>query len=204
MNYWVLLICAGSITLIALSIYSRTANKITTNTSVTKSNTMKEKTENPYIGIRKLAFDVRPSQLGLSNPTEGFTAYGVIMDIDMGGGIATLVTYASGDASIYLSSGGGIIGGGQHKEVSAAAIALVKKAQLYLNHSHKATETSLPDKGNANIYFLTNKGVYLAIDKISELESNSSSFSPLFYAGNDVITELRRISENKKSTSPPY
>jgi hypothetical protein len=37
--------------------------------------------------------------------------YGVVMDVDINGRTATVISYVSGDASLHLSGGGGSIGG---------------------------------------------------------------------------------------------
>jgi hypothetical protein len=66
--------------------------------------------DNLFEVLRKQAFDITPLQLELT--LNGTEIYGVIMDWDLGNGIMTLVTYKTGDASMYLSSGGGVIGGG--------------------------------------------------------------------------------------------
>ena len=87
--------------------------------------------DNPFEGLRKQAFDITPQQLGLSlNDSE---IYGVIMDWDLGNGIMTLITYKTGDASMNLSTGGGVIGGGQHENVNKAAKAFVSAAQKYFD-----------------------------------------------------------------------
>jgi hypothetical protein len=68
--------------------------------------------ENAFEGLRNMAFTATPEQLGLSLPADKTVVYGVIMDWEMGGATATTVSYQTGDASLYLSSGGGVIGGG--------------------------------------------------------------------------------------------
>jgi len=59
------------------------------------------------------------------------------MDWDLGDGIATFISFSTGDASMYLSSGGGLIGGGHHENVSVAAKTFVDKAQQYLDKTTK-------------------------------------------------------------------
>jgi len=113
------------------------------------------------------------------------------MDWDVGGGIATLSSYATGDASMYLSSGGGMIGGGQHEKVSTAAKAFVDKAETYLANTSKTEATPLPDKDCVRFYLLTNKGRFSVQEHLQKFDNNSSAWLPLFEEGNKVIAELR-------------
>jgi len=57
--------------------------------------------DNPYVGLRKMAFDMSFQQLGLTLTDSNI--YGVILDWDIGDGIVTLVAYKTGDASLYFS-----------------------------------------------------------------------------------------------------
>ncbi len=117
------------------------------------------------------------------------------MDWEMGGATATTVSYSTGDASLYLSSGGGVIGGGQHPNVNTAAKEFVKLGASYLSKTTKIETPNLPNKNEVLFYLLTNKGIYSATEKIENLENNSSEFMLLFEEGNKVLTELRLVSE---------
>ncbi|MEW5675793.1 hypothetical protein ABGT15_05730 [Flavobacterium enshiense] len=103
-----------------------------------------------------MAFSVSPEQLGLSLQNDKTEVYGIIMDWEMGGATATTISYITGDASLYLSSGGGVIGGGQHQNVSSAAKEFVKLGETYLNKTDKVEEPSLPNK-NEVIFLSTYK-----------------------------------------------
>lgn len=150
---------------------------------------------NKFQDLRSMAFSITAEQLGIVLPLDKTVVYGVIMDWEIGEGIATLVSYKTGDASLYLSSGGGIIGGGQHANVNAAARQYVEKAQSFLANADKTTTTTnLPAKNELYFYLLTNNGVFLGKEEISNIENNSSPWIDLFTEGNIVITELRNIS----------
>jgi LPXTG-motif cell wall-anchored protein len=158
------------------------------------NSTQKKADPKAYVDLRQMAFDVDPEKLGISFSSNETKVFGVIMDIDMRGGIATLVSYSSGDASLYLSIGGGVIGGGQHESVNVAARAFTAKAQNYISKAAKIKETPAPEKGGVNIYLLTNSGKYLIKEQVSKFNDETSPLLPLFYAGNDVITQLRILS----------
>lgn len=151
--------------------------------------------ENAFKGLRNMAFTATPEQLGLSLPTDKTVAYGVIMDWEMGGVTATTVSYQTGDASLYLSSGGGVIGGGQHQNVKNAAQKFVSLAQTFLDKTIKTEIMPLPSTDEVKFYLLTNKGVFVGQETMNNFENNSSSWLKLFEEGNNVLTELRKTSE---------
>lgn len=150
--------------------------------------------DNAYEGLRNIAFSVSPDSLGLTLSKDKKEVYGVIMDWEMGGAIATTTAYMTGDASMYTSTGGGIIGGGQHQNVNSAAKQLIKVAQTYLDKAIKTETTPLPQTNIIRFYLLTNMGVYVGQEVMSNFENNSSKWFGLFVESNKVLTELRRIS----------
>lgn len=151
--------------------------------------------DNPYEGLRKMAFIVTPVQLGLSLPTDKTIVYGVVMDWEISGAVSTTVAYQTGDASMYLSTGYAVIGGGQHPNVNSAAKTFVINAQTFLNETTKTDSTSLPNTDKVKFYFLTNKGIYVGQEAMKNFENNSSTWLQLFEQGNKVLTELRLTAE---------
>ncbi|HMG88798.1 MAG TPA: hypothetical protein VK589_02025 [Chryseolinea sp.] len=171
-------------------------NKVTTENDSTNVRVRQSK-ENAYEELRNMAFSLTPDQLKLELPVDQTTVFGVIMDWEMEGATATTVAYLTGDASLYLSTGGAVIGGGQHENVKIASKQCVSIAQTYLAKSTKTDKQSLPTKNQVNFYFLTNKGLFVAQEKIENFENNSSSWLGLFEEGNKVLSELRLTSENR-------
>jgi hypothetical protein len=151
--------------------------------------------ENAFEGLRNMAITATPEQLGLSLPTDKAIVYGVVMDWEMGGATATTISYQTGDASFYLSSGGGVIGGGQHQNVNSAAKQFVRLAQTFLDKATKTELTPLPSTKEVKFYLLTNNGVYVGQEQMKNFENNSSTWLKLFEEGNNVFTELRKTSE---------
>jgi len=152
---------------------------------------------NTFNDLRGMAFSVTPEQLQLSLPSDKAVVYGVIMDWGIDTATATVVSYQTGDASMYLSSGGGVIGGGQHQNVNSAAKHFVSLAQTYLDRATKSETNSLPQQGEVKFYFLTNKGTYAGQDVMRNFENSSSTWLPLFHNANKVLTELRMTTENQ-------
>lgn len=154
--------------------------------------------ENPYEGLRNMAFSVTPEQLELSLPADQAVVYGVIMDWEMGGATATTVAYQTGDASLYVSTGGGVIGGVQHQNVSSAAKQFVQAAQSYLDKTTKTPSPALPAADEVKFYLLTNDGIFVGQEQMKNFENNSSEWLRLFDEGNKVLTELRQTMEHKR------
>ncbi len=168
--------------------------QLTTDQDTTKPKVHQTK-DNAFEGLRNMAITASPEQLGLSLPTDKTIVYGIIMDWEMGGATASTVAYQTGDASLYLSSGGGVIGGGQHQKVNSAAKQFVSLAQTFLDKTTKAEATPLPSTDEVKFYLLTNKGVFIAQEQMKKFENNSSSWLKLFEEGNILLTELRKTSE---------
>lgn len=101
----------------------------------------------------------------------------------------------TGDASIYFSSGGGIIGGGTHEDVKIIAMGFVDEAQQMLRKTKKVEQTPLPDKDRVVFYLLTNEGIFSAQDELENLRNQTSVWLGLFLTANEVINELRATNE---------
>lgn len=153
--------------------------------------------KNLYQDLRNLALNETMEQIGVQFPDNQTKIYGVIMDWDLGEGTATLVSFSSGDASLYLSSGGGVIGGRGHENVKNSAAEFIKKAEQYLSKAVKSDDTSLPGKDGVKFYFLTNKGKFIGQEKVENFDNNSSQWLDLFEEANKLITEIRMISNMK-------
>jgi len=143
-----------------------------------------------YEALRSMALSVKPGDIGITPPAKG--VYGVVMDLDIDGSTATVVSFSSGDASIYLSTGGGMIGGRSHKEVAAAANRFVDAAQAQLGLLKRTRTFPRPGPGRVIFYVLTATGVLTADGDESTLAESREPLSPLFIAGQDVITRLRQ------------
>lgn len=152
--------------------------------------TEKQSEQNPYPDMRKLAFSVTAEQLELNGIKEN-DVYGIIAEMDMDGATATVVTFLPGDTSLYLSTGAGFIGAGQHQDVREIVKRFVENGQQYLDKATKIEKPELPKSGMTNINFLTGNGIYSIIKNTSELESGKSELSNLFDELNEVITQIR-------------
>lgn len=153
---------------------------------------------NPYSDFRQMAFLVKLKDLQLNSDTDRTFVYGVIMDLDVGKTIASVVAYKTGDASVYFRSGQLFIGGSGHKKIRNAALDLINSAQDYIKNSEITIDNSLPEKGCIKFYLLTNIGTFVHQETTQILTDSKNIWTILFSKGDQIITEYRLISENKK------
>lgn len=145
-----------------------------------------------YLGLRNLALQTDRAKIGLPPPTAANAPWGAIMDWGMHSGTATVVAFSDGGASIYLSSGGGYLGGGQsHDAIQKAAREMVAAAAECLSQTHATTSYPLPEKGEVCFFLLTDQGVFTASASELDLRSNRHPMAKLGRAAQNVITQYR-------------
>ncbi|NQX81408.1 MAG: hypothetical protein HRT66_05370 [Flavobacteriaceae bacterium] len=155
-----------------------------------KPKTEKTTEQNPFMDMRNMAFSAKAEQIGLENITND-KVYGLITEIAMSPGTISVVSFLTGDTSLYLSSGGGFIGAGQHEEVREIVSKKVEGSQMYLSKAKRIEEPKLPNDGMVNFNFITKNGIYSVSENISDLENDKSEFSKLFEDVNEIITQIR-------------
>ena len=146
--------------------------------------------QNIYMEMRERAFSAKADELGLGEIPEN-KVYGLITEMGMNPGSASVIAFLSGDTSLYLSSGGGFIGAGQHEDVREIVIQKVDGFQKYLLKAQKIEVPKLPEKGKVNFNFLTKNGLYSVSENMADLESGQSELSGLFGEVNEIITQIR-------------
>jgi hypothetical protein len=148
--------------------------------------------EQTYKELRDLALKASPAEFGMSPDESKVIAYGILMETGYPKATVTLTSYVSGDASLYFSMGGGIIGGIGHESVRIAAKKFVDSAQRFLTNMNQASEFPSPAVGKTRFYVITNRGIYGSVEFLeNDLGNRKSAFSPLFYDGQNVISEIR-------------
>ena len=170
---------------------NKTQNSDTTKVKETKVQ------DNPYPALREQSFSITAEQLQLNLDNSKTIAYGIIMEWDITDAIISVVTFQTGDASMYISTGQIFMGGFAHETVKNSTKQLVENGQEYLKLAKPTTETPHPDKGCVRFYFLTNKGKFYIQDTVENIENNKSSLTKLFELGNNVITEYRKVTDDK-------
>ena len=144
-----------------------------------------------YLGLRSLALDLRekdPAVVGAA-PDEPMA---ILMETSYeGSATVTLVSVADGSASLYFSTGGGIIGGGAHPPVAAAAQAWLEHAVGYAPQMSPTTQFPLPAAGRTRFYLIFAGRVLTAEAAEDDLGYERHALSPLFHLGQVVIEQIR-------------
>ena len=140
--------------------------------------------------LREQLFRASPQEFGVE--PEG-DVWGVLMETGYGKGFATLVALADGSASLYLSTGSGVIGGGIDPGVNASARRMVRRSQHVARLMNATAEYPLPDPGTVRFYLLTSDGILTAVGGEETLGAGDHGLSDLYHAGHDVITRLRGV-----------
>jgi hypothetical protein len=139
-----------------------------------------------YAGLRQQVLRLTADQLGRDDPI-----LALLMETGYPEGAATLVAVADGTTSLYLSSGGGVIGAGGHAAVAEASRRWRDAAVDLLPALAPVEEPPTPGDGITQFVAVTPGGLRGAAEREQELGGGRHPLSPLFYAGQDVITQIR-------------
>ena len=150
--------------------------------------------ENSGPALRNAALTAPPSRFGATKPHQPFA---VVMDVADQKGVTSVLATASGDASLYLSTGGAITNGIRNEYVRHAAGELVGIAAKHVSQLKKATNFDYPHTGNVSFFVRTPEGTFTETVPESELRGQKHPLSPVYDAGQKVISELRRLEISK-------
>lgn len=145
--------------------------------------------------LRMLTDD--PKSFGVQ-PTEEYpVVYGVLMDWPIDEHTASVVSLCTGDASLYTTSTFGVIGGIGHESVRRAACSFVKEAAKHFKESVPTSDYSYPESDRVKFYLVTFNGVRVIEAPLSSATDDSGNYASLFNQGQEVITQLRLVTETK-------
>ena len=156
-----------------------------------------ERREHIYVELRHQALHRSRVELGLPKPSDATRPWGVLMETTYEEASVTVFAVSDGNASIYLSTGGGFIGGVGHEAVRRAAVNMVRVAGTLASLLSPAETYPLPDRGRTIFYLRTEAGVLTGGATEAELGQRGHALSELFFAGQDVITQFRLVNEKK-------
>ena len=151
--------------------------------------------ESSGVGLRQMVLSTTVQQLGFVADDEFPTVYGVLTEWDIDGVTATVMSMREGTASLYTTSTFGIIGGQGHDSVRQAAASYVKTAEQFGKSGKPVAEFAYPKSGQVFYYVLTYDGIRLVTASEAAIEQGSDPTFPLFGAAQDVLTELRLITQ---------
>ena len=147
--------------------------------------------------LRRQALSSSPEKLGLI-PTQEFPrVYGVLIEFPVAEVTVTIVSFCDGSASLYSTSSFGVIGGGSHDAVAAAAVRLVAAADPFFDEASPTTTYPYPAMGKVRFYFVSFEGVRVAEADFAAVEADQSPYSKLFWVGQEVMAQLRLIVQGR-------
>lgn len=156
----------------------------------------KETPEEAYMKLRQQAFETTPMNIG--REAQGTEPYGIVMEMGIQISMMTLVSFADGDASVYYKNGGGMVGGISHESVRNAAKAFTALAPKAVSKMIRTTTYPLPGPDRVRFYILTPQGVLTTETNRQALINPQSDLGALFYAGQEVVAQMRQVQEQKQ------
>jgi hypothetical protein len=151
-----------------------------------------------YANLRNQVFKINPKEVGILQNKETPNVWGILMETGYPEAVVTLVSLADGTTSLYFSNGAGMIGGGEHATVAQSTKFFIAAAEKYHRQMNLTESFPLPTVGRVRFYVLTFSGVLtLDVDE-NKLGRGKHALSPLFYSGQDVITQFRVVQEQTK------
>jgi hypothetical protein len=155
--------------------------------------------DSTYLGLRQQVLQIRPEDIGIP-PKPDEPIFGIVMETGMGKGIATFLCLADGTVSLYLSTGGGVIGAGEHESVRSAAQTLLQitneYAQDYIAAASPGALESHPGHGEVHFILLTHSGTHSVVCDEKALAEQQDPFANLFSNCHAVLTEVREATES--------
>ena len=147
-----------------------------------------------YVELRTAALHRKASELGFDIEPNSNQPYGIIMDWNIGQATSTIVSFATGDASMYYSTGGGWLGGFGVEKVSSASKEFVIVAGEYVDKLNKVSDYPMPPVGFMRFYIITPQGVYGSGDVDNDkLMKDGVDFSALNDAAQYLIFEISQV-----------
>jgi hypothetical protein len=148
-----------------------------------------------YQHFRSQALSVERASAGIAEPSADTPVWGLLMEMGLPNGSATLLALADGTTSLYYSSGGGVIGGHSHETVRRANAALLAEANTVVSRMMPTSSYPLPPARFTTFYARTDSGIFAGGGADEELARGRHELSSLFRAGHSVLTELRLVTE---------
>jgi len=153
-----------------------------------------------YAGLRHQLLALDPASVGLVAAPEDSGVWGVLFELGVPGGSASVVALKDGTTSLYTSGGYGIVGGGAHQHIVTATRNLISTVARKLDLFAPDDSTRAPEPEHMLVRALTHSGRRAAGAADADLVDGTHLLSDVFFAGHEVIAHLRTIDES--ATTP--
>lgn len=152
--------------------------------------------------MRLKMLTVWPKDMGRTPSPEFPYVSEVVMDWPIETTTVTVVSIATGDASIYTTGTFGVLGGIGHESVREAATNCVKVAQQYFDEATPTTEYPYPAPGRVRFYLVGYDHVRVVDADLEAVVRGKDKRSDLYVAAQRVVTEMRLITQRQKGQQP--
>ena len=152
------------------------------------------KPDEVYADLRSMALTVDPATLQRPAGEPWSGALVAMMEIGLPNGTATFAAMADGTASMYTSTGGGVIGAGEHAAVRAAADRFRAVLAGARGDLQPTSEFPVPQRGEVRFQLRTEDGGFTGVAPESAVASGRHPLSEPYAAGQDLVTEIRLAS----------
>jgi hypothetical protein len=149
-----------------------------------------------YQDLRSMALQVDLATIAIADDEPWSGAAVAVMEFVISDTVATIVATADGAVSMYLSNGGGVIGAGEHAAVRPAADRFRNVAADSRGLLQRAEDFPLPETGQVVFHVRTGDGDFSGGAEESALRAGRHPLSPLYGAGQDLLTEIRLSAEH--------
>lgn len=188
---FVLLIVIFATAMAAVLWFGRKSQKLTSSATYPGSQDASKDPKDIYLGLRNVMLGGSRAKFSLPETSRPTEPWGVLMDWGVTKGTATVVAMSDGSASVYLSSGGGFIGGAGQEPIRNAAQKAVAIARDVRLPAKPVSIFPLPEQHGVFFYFLTDDGVFTVQSNDQEMKSSSHPLKEIGDAMQEVITQYR-------------
>jgi|GEM_PF-1732823 hypothetical protein len=152
-----------------------------------------------YVELRNRVFNSSPSDFKVENVTEPFPLWGAIVEHGLPNGTATLVCFANGEASLYLSSGAGLAGTSANADVRVGASNLVALAAQQAPTASPTESWPPPAIGEVAFWFLSTNQVLGTRVSDRDLQDDNHPLAKLYRSANALLTQMHLVAAEIQS-----
>jgi hypothetical protein len=148
--------------------------------------------------VRTLLLQSKSSDLKISVASAD-EIWAVIMDEGLPDGSSfSIVSLSDGNASVYTSTGGGVIGGFAHENVARAARAFVSVMNARAHALKRVSIFPLPGQGQVTLYAIADSGVRSFSGAAVSLQQANHEMHAAYHAAHVVMSGLRQMSQGAR------
>jgi hypothetical protein len=160
-----------------------------------KNNNEYQLTDN-YNNLRNKIFTV-PAEKRSDN-IEDDTIYSIVMEFGCDNVVATLAARNDGTVSLFYSNDKIYKKIRKQSKLKEICLRLINEAENHIRFARKTLDETLPEKGEAAIYFITVNRQYKLKDTEYNLKNNKSELSQLYFIAQELMAEINSINRLKK------